>query len=84
MNNLLSRYTIYQQLRPQETAAAADEADAKARNTIGVGVIFVAALFFLTVAQVARSRIRYPFAGLGTVALVAGGVLWFVVERGGS
>ena len=80
LNNLLSRYVIYQQLHPEETAAEADRADAKARKVIGIGVVFVAALFFLTLAQLARSRIRYPFAGLGTLALVAGSVLLVLVE----
>jgi hypothetical protein len=80
IDNLLSRYVIYQQLHPQETAAAADAADSESRRTIGVGIVFIAALFFLTIAQIATRRFRYPAAALGVVALAAGAVLWGLVE----
>ena len=39
----------------------------------------VAALFFLTLAQVARTRSRHAFLVVGTAVLVAGLILWVVV-----
>jgi len=82
MNNLLSQYVIYQQLHPNETQAEANRADEKYRRVVGVGVLFVAALFFFTVAEFGRRRIRYPVAVLGVLALIAGCVLWPLVENG--
>ena len=70
MNNLLSQYVIYQQLHPNETQAEANRADEKYRRVVGVGVLFVAALFFFTVAEFGRRRIRYPVAVLGFEALL--------------
>ena len=80
IDNLLSRYVIYQQLHPKETAAAADAADSEARRLVGVGVVFVIALLFLTLAQIAPRRLTYPAAAVGVVALLAGSVLWGLVE----
>jgi hypothetical protein len=80
VNNLLSQYTVYQQLHPRQTAAAADRSDSKSRHLIGVGVILVAALFLLTLAEIGVRRVRYPFAGLGATALIAACVVWGLVE----
>ena len=80
VNNLLSRYVIYQQLHPKQTAADADEADSQTRKKIGVGIVFVLALVFLTIAELIGRRFRYPSAALGVAALAAGIVLWGLVE----
>lgn len=82
VNNLLSQYVVYQQLHPNETQAEANDEDRKYRRIVAVGIVFVAALFFLTVAEIGARRIRYPFAALGVFALVAGCVLWPLVENG--
>lgn len=80
INNLLSRYTIYQQLQPEATAADADEADKKSKRIVGIGVILVAALFLLTLAEIAGRRSRFVLAAAGIAALAAGCVLWGLVE----
>jgi hypothetical protein len=82
VNNLLSQYVIYQQLHPKATQAEANAEDAKYRHLVAVGIVFVLALFFLTVAEIGTGRIRYPFAAAGTLALVAGAVLWPLVQTG--
>jgi hypothetical protein len=83
IQNLLSQYVVYQQLHPNETQARANREDSKYRRTVAVGIVFVLALFCLTIAEIgARPRLRYPFAAAGTLALVAGAVLWPLVETG--
>jgi hypothetical protein len=79
LNNLLGRYVIYQQLHPEQIQAQAADEHTKAGRIVGVGIILVAALFFLTLAQVARSRTRHGFLVVGTAILIAGLVLWVVV-----
>ena len=79
LNNLLGRYVIYQQLHPAEIQQEAAAAHLKTSRIVGVGIILVAALLFLTLAQVARSRSRHAFLVVGTAVLVAGLVLWVVV-----
>ena len=79
LNNLLGRYVIYQQLHPEQIQAEAADEHTKAGRIVGVGIILVAALFFLTLAQVARSRSRHAFLVAGTAILVVGLVLWVVV-----
>jgi len=81
VDNLLAQYVVYQQLHPAATRAAANDANAKYRRTVAVGIVFALALFFLTLAEVlATSRLRYHFAAAGVVALVAGSTLWPLVE----
>ncbi|HEX9375846.1 MAG TPA: hypothetical protein VGB19_06380 [Actinomycetota bacterium] len=82
LNNLLSQYVVYQQLHPEAIQADAAEAHTKAGRTVGVGIVLVAALFFLTLAQVARRRSRHAFFVAGTAVLIAGLVLWAVVALG--
>jgi hypothetical protein len=79
LNNLLGRYVIYQQLHPAEIQQEAAAAHLKASRIVAVGIILVAALLFLTLAQVARSRSRHAFLVVGTVVLIAGLVFWAVV-----
>jgi Ca2+/H+ antiporter len=78
--NLLGQYVVYEQLHPAATQAAANHADKKYRHLIGVGVLLVAALFFLTIAEIGVRRVRHAFAVLGALALLAGAVLWPLVE----
>jgi len=79
LNNLLGRYVIYQQLHPAKIQQEAAAAHLKASRIVAVGIILVAALLFLTLAQVARSRSRHAFLVVGTVVLIAGLVFWAVV-----
>jgi len=83
IDNLLTQYVVYQQLHPAATQAAANDEDAKYQRTIAVGIVFVFALFFLTLAEILGiSRLRHSFAAAGGLALVAGCVLWPLVEAG--
>jgi hypothetical protein len=82
VNNLLSQYVVYQQLHPNETQAEANKQDSRYRKTIAIGIVFVAGLFFLTIAELGTKRIGYPAAAAGTLALVAGCVLWPLVGTG--
>jgi len=79
LNNLLSQYVIYQQLHPELIQAEAATEHTKAGRIVGSGIILVAALFFLTLAQVAKTRSRHAFLVAGTAILVVGIVLWLVV-----
>jgi hypothetical protein len=79
LNNLLSQYVVYQQLHPDKIEAQAATEHTKSGRIVGVGIVLVAALFFLTLAQVARSRSRHGFLVVGTVVLVVGLVLWLAV-----
>jgi hypothetical protein len=79
LDNLISQYVIYQQLHPEQIQAEAASEHTKSGHIVGVGIILVAALFFLTLAQVARSRSRHAFLVAGTVVLIVGLVLWLVV-----
>jgi hypothetical protein len=82
VRNLLTQYVVYQQLHPNETQAAANREDRKYRRTVAVGIVFVLALFCLTIAEIGARRIRYPFAGAGLLALIVGCVLWALVLAG--
>lgn len=83
INNLLTQYVVYQQLHPEATQQRANDEDAKYRRTVGVGIVFALALFFLTLAEIlATSRRRYHFAAAGVLALLAGSALWPLVEIG--
>lgn len=79
LNNLLGRYVIYQQLHPDVIQAQAADEHTKSGQIVGVGIVLVAALFFLTLAQVARTRSRHAFLVAGTAVLGVGLVLWLVV-----
>ncbi len=79
LNNLISQYVIYQQLHPEQIQAESASEHTKSGHIVGVGIILVAALFFLTLAQVARTRSRHAFLVAGTVVLIVGLVLWLVV-----
>jgi hypothetical protein len=81
IDNLLAQYVVYQQLHPGATQAAANDEDAKYRRTVAVGIVLGLALFFLTLAEILGvRRLRYAFATAGALALLAGCVLWPLVE----
>jgi hypothetical protein len=81
VDNLLTQYVVYQQLHPAATQEAANDEDAKYRGAVAVGILFALALFFLTIAEVLSARrLRYHFAAAGALALVAGCVLWPLLE----
>jgi hypothetical protein len=82
LDNLLSQYVVYQQLHPATTQAEAARAHTKTTRMVAVGMVLVGALFFLTLAQVARTRRRHGFLAMGTCSLVAGLVLWILVAVG--
>ena len=80
--NLLAQDLNYQELHPVETMREADAAHDKAVRLVGVGVVFALALFFLTLAQLTRPGRRVAFATAGSLSIVAGAVLWGLVEAG--
>jgi hypothetical protein len=79
LDNLLSQYVVYQQLHPDQIQAEAAKEHTKSGRIVGVGIVLVAALFFLTLAQVARTRTRHAFLVAGTLILAVGLVLWLAV-----
>jgi hypothetical protein len=79
LNNLLSQYVVYQQLHPEEIQADAATAHTKATRIVGVGFVLAAALFFLTLAQVARTGSRGAFLVVGALVLASGLALWGLV-----
>jgi len=82
LDNALSEYVVYQQLHPGEEQESADKADSKYKQLVGVGVLLVVALFFLTVAEFGRRRVRHLVVVLGAVSLIAAGVLWPLAQSG--
>ena len=68
------------ELRPEQTSVLAQRADARTISLIAVAAVLVAALFFLTVAQVVRTqrRLQTGFALLGGL-FVLGGMLGFAL-----
>jgi hypothetical protein len=66
-------------LRPDLAFAGAKEAHDRAVRLVGVGVLFAAALLFLTFAQVARRGARRVFALAGVVVLLSASVLFAMV-----
>lgn len=72
LRNLTEGNVEWRELRTTvpHTIALAQRADEKSLNIVGVAAIIVAALFFLTIAQVSRTRYR-----MRQVFFVAGGVM---------
>ena len=70
------------ELQPEQTSELAQQADTRTISLIAVAAVLVAALFFLTIAQVVRSRIRIQqaFALLGALFIAAGTVGFVFVE----
>ena len=70
------------ELSTQRTTELAQRADARSLSLVGVAAVIIAALFFLTVAQVSRSqmRVRQVFFGIGGVLVVVGTLGFLAVE----
>jgi hypothetical protein len=67
-------------LRPDETFEEAHDAHGKTVDLVGVVALFIASVFMLTVAQFTRRGLRELFAVAGILVMVAGFVLFAVVE----
>lgn len=82
VRNLETSNTELRELRTQRTSELADRADAKSVSLIGVAAVVVAALFFLTIAQVVRARVvvRQTFFAAGAVLVALGTISLIVVE----
>jgi hypothetical protein len=82
LRNLEDGNVELRELRAQPTLALANRADARTLDLIGVAAIVVAALFFLTVAQVSRTlpRVRQVFLAAGAVLVLVGLVAYVLVE----
>ena len=83
LRNLSESNAELRELRTSNVGALANRANAKSIDLIAVAAIVVAALFFLTVAQVSRTRLRMRqafFVAGGLIVLV--GVLGFLGRRG--
>jgi hypothetical protein len=82
VRNLEVGSTELRELQTQRTTELADRAEAKSVSLIGVAALVVAALFFLTIAQVVRTRVivRQMFFAAGAVLVTLGTVSLIVVE----
>lgn len=82
LTNLREGDVELRELSIERTVANADRADARSLGLIGVAAIVISALFFLTVAQVSRSRTRVhqAFFVAGGLLVVVGGLGWVIVE----
>jgi hypothetical protein len=80
LRNLREADSELRELRTQRTVELAERADARSLGIVGVAAVVVAALLFLTVAQVSRSRmrVRAVFFAIGGVLVAIGtvGFLW--------
>jgi hypothetical protein len=82
MANLRDNHVEYGELLTQRTPQLAQRADSRSLGLIGVAAIVVAALFFLTVAQVTRAtgRVRQVFFVGGGLLVVFGVAGFAIVE----
>ena len=82
LTNLEAGNVELRELRTQRTGELAARADARAVSLIGVAALVVAALFFLTIAQVSRSRgrVRQTFFAGGAVLVLVGTFSFVLVE----
>jgi hypothetical protein len=64
---------------PAQTSRLADRAQTKVIRLIGVTALFVLALFFLTIAQLARPELRRVFAGVGAFIVTSSLVLYLLI-----
>jgi len=81
LTNLEQGNLELRELRTSNTKAVADQADARAVSLSLVAALVVAALFFLTIAQVARTRARTQrvFVGVGGLLVLIGTVSFLFV-----
>jgi hypothetical protein len=82
LRNLRAGNVELRELLTQDTLVLAQRADARSLNLIGVAALIIAALFFLTVAQVSRTRlrIRQTFFAAGGLLVVVGALGLLIVE----
>jgi hypothetical protein len=82
LQNLRESNTEWRELSTQRTGELAARADARSVSLIGIAALFVAALFLLTIAQVARPRAQFGrlFFTAGAL-LIAIGTFSFVVAE---
>jgi len=82
LRNLRAGDLELRELRAEETLAQAEEADARTMVLLASAAIIVAALFFLTIAQVSRQRrhLRYSFFAVGGMLTAAGALSLVLVE----
>jgi hypothetical protein len=82
LRNLQEGNVELREIKSQRTLELAQRADSLTLSLIAVAALMIAALFFLTVAQVSRSlvRVRQAFFVIGAV-LVALGTLGFLGSR---
>ena len=82
LRNLADGNVELRELRTQRTGELAQRADARSVSLVGVAAFVVAALFFLTIAQVSRVRrgIRQVFFAAGAVLVAVGTVGFVLVE----
>ncbi|MFN2544719.1 MAG: hypothetical protein ABR600_09170 [Actinomycetota bacterium] len=80
MQRVISQDLVLQALTPQATDVEAGRAHADTVRLEGIAAIEVLSLFFLTIAQIGRRRIRDVFSVVGSVVLLAGVGLFAAVE----
>ena len=82
LRNLSEGNVELRELRAQHPADLAQHADERSLNLIGTAALIVAALFFLTVAQVSRARlrVRQGFFATGGVLVLVGTLGFLLVE----
>jgi hypothetical protein len=82
LRNLEEANVELRELRTARTPELASRADSRSVSLIGVAAVVVAALFFLTIAQVARTRERTRTAFMvgGAILVLIGTVSFIVVE----
>lgn len=82
LRNLQDSDPELRELTTSNVANLANQANAKSIDLVGVAAVVVAALFFLTVAQVNRRRIRIrqAFFVVGGLMVAVGAVLFVFVE----
>lgn len=67
-------------LDPDRTAARAEDERDRGITLVGVTAVFIGSLFFLTLAQVGRRRLRMAFAAGGVLLMLGAGMAMLVVE----
>lgn len=82
LRNLSEGNVELRELETQRTSELAARADARSVSLVGVAAFVVAALFFLTIAQVTRARrgIRQVFFAAGAILVAVGTVGFVLVE----
>jgi len=82
LRNLSEGDAELRELRTSNSAQLADRADEKTVELVAVGALVVASLFFLTIAQVSRTRqrLRSFFFATGGLLVLAGTLMFVFVE----